>query len=124
MSTTPLSAALEAVGDRWSLALVEALMDGEMRFNDLLETVEGIAPNILSTRLKKLEKDGIVRATPYSEKPLRLRYELTAAGKELAGAVRLLAQWGSGRTSETEAIRHDTCGTALEARWYCPTCAE
>ncbi|HVE76888.1 MAG TPA: hypothetical protein VND22_09030, partial [Actinomycetota bacterium] len=47
-----------------------------------------------------------------------------AAGKELAGAVRLLAQWGSGRTSETEAIRHDTCGTALEARWYCPTCAE
>ena len=44
-------------------------------------------------------------------------------GRELAGALRLLAQWGA-RHSEAEPVRHAACGTALEARWYCPTCEE
>jgi hypothetical protein len=44
---------------------------------------------------------------------------------ELAGALRLLADWGSRRATGqgTETLRHDACGTPLEARWYCPTCA-
>ena len=84
----------------------------------------GIAANTLSQRLKHLEREGVVVATPYSERPPRLAYELTAAGSELAGALRLLAQWGTGRSDEAEAARHGACGTRLEARWYCPTCGE
>ena len=60
-------------------------------------------------------------AQPYSERPPRFVYELTAAGRELAGALRLLADWGA-RHSEAEPVVHRACGTALEARWYCPTC--
>jgi hypothetical protein len=51
-----------------------------------------------------------------------MSYDLTADARDLAGALRLLADWGARRTGGAEPIRHDPCGTALEARWYCPTC--
>ena len=92
---TPLAAALERVGDRWSLLLIEALLEGPRRFGELSESVAGIAPNILSERLKRLEGERIVRATPYSERPPRFTYALTDEGLELAGVLRLLADWGS-----------------------------
>ncbi len=119
---SPLQAALDRVGDRWSLLVVEALLDGPRRFNDLQTALPGIAPNILSDRLKRLERERVLLARPYSQRPVRLSYELTAEGRELAGALRLLADWGS-RADSSDALRHQTCGTPLEARWYCPTCA-
>ena len=119
---TALEAALERIGERWALLLVDALLEGPKRFNELIELVPGIAPNILSQRLKHLEREAIILARPYQRRPVRYSYELTAAGRELAGALRLLAQWGA-RGSGQAALRHATCGSALEARWYCPTCA-
>jgi DNA-binding HxlR family transcriptional regulator len=119
---SPLAAALERVGDRWSLLVVDSLLDGPRRFNDLQSTLTGIAPNILSDRLKRLERQRVLTSSPYSQRPVRYSYELTAEGRELAGAIRLLAGWGS-RAGPVEAPRHETCGTPLEARWYCPTCA-
>ena len=119
---SPLAAALERVGDRWSLLLVEALLPGPRRFNELSEAVSGIAPNILADRLRRLESERIVSATPYSERPPRFAYALTDEGQELAGALRLLADWGSRVSRESEPLRHAACGTPVEARWYCPTC--
>ncbi|HEX8025760.1 MAG TPA: helix-turn-helix domain-containing protein [Candidatus Limnocylindrales bacterium] len=119
---TPLELALERVGDRWSLLLVEALLDGPRRFSELSEGVAGIAPNILTSRLRSLEREGVVIARPYSDRPPRVEYSLTAAGRDLAGALRLLADWGARRSGDAEPLRHDVCGTPLEARWYCPTC--
>lgn len=119
---SPLQAALDRVGDRWSLLVVESLLDGPRRFNDLAAELPGIAPNILSDRLKRLERERVLVARPYSQRPVRLSYELTADGRELAGALRLLADWGS-RSDASDALRHGTCGTPVEARWYCPTCA-
>ena len=122
-ATTPLSAALERVGDRWSLLLIEALLDGPRRFGELSEAVEGIAPNILSERLKRLEGERVIRATPYSERPPRFSYALTDEGQELAGVLRLLADWGARGSTHAEPMRHAACGTPVEARLWCPTCA-
>jgi DNA-binding HxlR family transcriptional regulator len=119
---SPLEAALDRVGDRWSLLLVEALLDGSRRFGELQTAVPGIAPNILTERLRRLDREGIVHARPYQERPPRMEYALTAAGRDLAGALRLLADWGARRSDDTEPMRHSLCGTPLEARWYCPTC--
>jgi DNA-binding HxlR family transcriptional regulator len=58
----PLEAALDRVGDRWSLLLVEALLDGSRRFGDLDEALPGIAPNTLTDRLRRLERAGILRS--------------------------------------------------------------
>src|SRR4051812_37299721 len=94
-----LDAALERVGDRWSLLVVEALLDGPRRFNDLGTAVPGIAPNILTDRLRRLQRAGVVVGRRYSERPVRLAYELTQDGVELAGVLRLLAAWGSAGAS-------------------------
>src|SRR5690242_12056708 len=122
IGSSPLAEALARVGDRWTLLVVEALLTGPRRFNDLLGQLSGIAANILSDRLKRLERDGLLVARPYSERPPRAAYQLTADGKELAGALRLLAYWGSGHADPAQAPRHPACGTPIEARWYCPTC--
>ena len=117
-----LGAALERVGDRWTLLVVEALLDGPLRFGDLTDAVPGIAPNILTQRLRHLEREALVAARPYSERPPRFTYELSATGAELAGALRLLADWGARHSASAEPLRHDVCGSALEARWWCPAC--
>jgi DNA-binding HxlR family transcriptional regulator len=119
---TALAEALERVGDRWTLLIVEALLDGPRRFGDLQEAVTGIAPNILTQRLRHLEREAVIVSRPYSERPPRLAYELSAAGAELAGALRLLADWGARFADGAEPLRHSPCGTALEARWWCPSC--
>ncbi|MBA3414174.1 MAG: helix-turn-helix transcriptional regulator [Chloroflexia bacterium] len=120
---TPLAAALERVGDRWSLLLIEALLEGPRRFGELSGAVAGIAPNILAERLRRLEGERVIRAVPYSERPPRFTYVLTDEGLELAGVLRLLADWGSRGSAHAEPMRHGLCGTPLEARLWCPTCA-
>lgn len=119
----PLEAALDRVGDRWSLLIVESLLDGPRRFGELNEALPGIAPNILSERLRRLEREGIIRATPYQQRPVRMAYALTAEARDLASALRLLADWGARRTGGADPIRHELCGTPLEAHWYCTTCS-
>jgi DNA-binding HxlR family transcriptional regulator len=119
---SPLAEALARVGDRWTLLVVEALLPGPRRFNDLLGQIPGIAANILSERLRRLEREALLVARPYSDRPPRAAYELTAEGKELAGALRLLAHWGARRADPAEVPRHAECGTPVEVRWYCPTC--
>ena len=110
-TTSPLADAIARVGDRWTLLTIAALLDGPMRFNELQGELEGIAPNVLSARLKAL-----------TEQP-RFVYELSEPGRELAGALRLLADWGA-RAGGGEPYRHEACGTALEARWWCPSCGQ
>ncbi len=119
-----LASALERVGDRWTLLVIATLLDGPRRFGELQEEVGGIAPNVLSQRLRALERDALVVARPYSERPPRFVYELSAAGRELAGVLRLLAGWGARHVAAESGPRHAVCGTEMEARWWCPTCRE
>jgi DNA-binding HxlR family transcriptional regulator len=133
-SRGPLADALERVGDRWTLLVVAALLGGPRRFGDLLAELDGLAPNILSKRLSRLEAEGLVVGEPYSRRPVRHAYRLTASGAELAGALRVLAHWGAGQRGRTPAggpasdhdrdLVHAACGTPVEARWFCPTCTE
>jgi DNA-binding HxlR family transcriptional regulator len=122
VETAPLERALARVGDRWTLLVVDALLDGPKRYTELADAVPGIAANILSSRLRRLEQEGLVVATPYSDRPPRSRYELTSDGRELAGALALLAAWAA-RSEGLPAPRyHAVCGTALEVRPWCATC--
>ena len=120
--SSPLAEALATVGDRWTLLVVEALLPGPRRFSELLSQLPGIAANTLSDRHKRLEREGLLVARPYSQRPPRATYQLTADGAELAGALRLLADWGTRHTDPADTPRHPACGTPIEARWYCPTC--
>ena len=116
-----LEDALDRVGDRWSLLIVDALLEGPRRFGELRDALPSIAPNILTDRLRRLERERILVAEPYSTRPPRMEYTLTGDGRDLASALRLLADWGTKRTGG-EPLHHDRCGTPVEARWFCPTC--
>ena len=117
-----LDDAVRRIGDRWSLRLVGALLDGARTFGELASDVDGIAPNILTARIRSLQRDGLVVATPYERRPVRMRYALTEPGRRLASAIASLAEWGAQREGRDHATRHEACGTALESRPWCPTC--
>ncbi len=117
-----LVSAVEAVGDRWSLLIVDSLLEGPRTFGQLEEVVPGIVASTLSARLKQLEATGVVIAAPYTRRPLRYAYELSAAGRDLGDALRLLTAWGARRSGGEPLVRHAVCGTPAETRWWCPTC--
>ena len=121
--SSPLADALARVGDKWTLLIVEALLQGPRRFNELIEDLPGIAPNVLSQRLKHLEQEALLVARPYSQRPPRLDYELTGGGSGASGGPAPPGAVGGPGSRSRRAPRHAACGSVLEARWYCPTCA-
>ena len=122
VSKTSLAHAAERIGDRWTLLVVGALLAGPRRFGELADDVPGIATNVLTGRLKNLERTGLVVGRPYSRRPPRVDYHLTASGRDLADALRLLASWGARNSGGEDPRRHETCGTPMKMIWHCPTC--
>lgn len=118
-----LALALDQVGDRWSLLVVRALLNGPRRYNELAGDVPGIAPNVLAARLRHLETERLLTSSPYQERPRRLAYELTTTGRELASVLGALSSWGARMHGLPEQRFHDVCGSSLSWRPWCPTCA-
>jgi len=118
----PLAYAVERIGDRWTILIVDALLARPLRFGELETSVEGIAPTVLTKRVRQLERDGIVVGTPYSERPLRLAYSLTGRGRALADAISLLRDWGASHTGDEHALTHAVCGGPLTTRLWCASC--
>jgi len=117
-----LAAACELLGDRWSLPIVASLLEGPLRYTEIQERLPALAPNILSARLRKLEQDGLLVATRYSIRPARFDYRLTTDGDALAAPIQLLSAWAAERAEPEAGPAHAACGSALEMRWWCPSC--
>jgi DNA-binding HxlR family transcriptional regulator len=120
----PVAKTLELVGDRWTLLIVRDLLAGPRRFQDLLASQPGIAPNILSDRVKLMEEHELITRRFYSEHPPRAEYELTAKGKELGTVVGALAAWGTRHVYPRVRLVHADCGHAVKLGYYCPDCGE
>ena len=91
----PVARTMGLIGDRWTiLALRDLFLHGPRRFQDLQESLVGVAPNTLSSRLKALEASGLIARRQYSEHPPRLEYHLTDKGKSLGPIVKALRDWG------------------------------
>jgi DNA-binding HxlR family transcriptional regulator len=88
-----IARALEVVGERWTLLIIRDVFLGLSRFNQLQESL-GVARNVLTDRLNRLVEEGILERVPYSERPARYEYRLTAKGRELNVALTALRQWG------------------------------
>ncbi|MGW4487523.1 winged helix-turn-helix transcriptional regulator [Amycolatopsis sp. NPDC004368] len=86
---------LEVLGERWTFLILRQLFLGETRFTELRESL-GVAPNLLSARLRTLTEAGVVETAPYQEigARQRLSYHLTEAGRELWVVLLGLQQWG------------------------------
>ena len=114
----PVAKALELVGDRWTLLLVRDLLGGTRRFQDLEASLPGIAPNILSDRLKLMEKHRLVRRRFYSDHPPRAEYALTDKGRELGTVVGALAAWGSRHVYKGARLVHADSGKEVRLGYF------
>ncbi len=95
-SACPINASLEVLGDRWSLLIVRDLMFGGARtYRDFRSSNEGIATNILASRLARLQHFGIITSDRDPEDGRSFIYRLTAKGVELAPVLMELSRWGT-----------------------------
>lgn len=100
-----IAQALDILGDRWTIIILRDLMSGLHHFNDILANSQGLSPNILSTRLKRLEAEGLIERREFRELPPRVEYHLTEKGWATRPILLSLIQWSAtylnGITSET-----------------------
>ncbi|MFI3137938.1 MAG: helix-turn-helix domain-containing protein [Methylococcaceae bacterium] len=92
-SPCPLSTALDLIGDKWSLLIVRDMCMNKSKYCDFQNSPEAIPTNILASRLRKLESNGIIVKHPYQTKPIRHEYYLTAKGAALLPVIQQLAIW-------------------------------
>ncbi|MBD2257063.1 helix-turn-helix domain-containing protein [Pseudanabaena sp. FACHB-2040] len=107
-SPCPIANTLDLVGDRWTLLVIRDMMFfGKQRFEEFLESPEGISTNILSSRLKLLEELGFVEKQPYSNHSRRMNYQLTEKGQSLRPVLKVITAWGLKHVSGTQVPERD-----------------
>ena len=90
-----VDATMSVLEGRWKSTILCVLAKwGPKRFNELVKSVEGVSPRMLTKQLRELEKDGIEERTVYPEAPPREEYTITAKGSSLVPVLRALADWG------------------------------
>jgi len=87
--------ALNLIGGRWKPTILYSLLQGTMRYNQLLKSISGVSERMLAAQLRDLEKDGLIKRTVFAEVPQRVEYELTALGMTAAPLLKHLSDWGN-----------------------------
>ncbi|MGD6742382.1 winged helix-turn-helix transcriptional regulator [Streptomyces sp. BH106] len=100
--------ALDVVGDRWTLLIVRELLAGARRYTDLHADLPGVSTDMLATRLKGMERDGIAVRRRLPAPASVYVYELTPRGRQLLPVLQALGEWGAPALAErrpTDAVR-------------------
>ena len=101
-SQCPITNTLDLIGDKWTLLVIrDMLFLKKKSFHEFLESPEGIATNILTERLKRLEEHGIIAKRPYQKTPPRYEYQLTRRGEDLRPLLMELVRWGNAHIEGT-----------------------
>lgn len=104
--------ALDLVGDRWTLLIVRELLAGPRRYTDLHADLPGVSTDVLASRLKDMERDGLTTRRRLPPPGAAYVYELTPRGRELLPVLQALGKWGEAELGE----RRPT--DALRAHWF------
>lgn len=96
---------LDRIADKWSLLVLALLDRGTLRFTELRCKIDGISQRMLTTTLRHLERDGLVRRTVHPVVPPRVDYELTPLGVTLLETVQSLVTWTEEHQNEIAAAR-------------------
>lgn len=124
-SVCEIARGLSQVGDRWTLLIMRELGLGNHRFDEI-QAQTGVSSHLLSSRLKRMEEDGLIVRKPYSEKPARYEYHATKKGQELDSVLLALRGWtmrwtrykrGAGPACD---LVHRETGETVDAVWRAP----
>ena len=91
----PVATAVQLIGNKWKLLVIQRLLDRPYRFNELCRSINGLSEKELSENLKQLEADRIVTRTAYAEVPLRVEYALSDVGESMRPIIGALQGWGT-----------------------------
>lgn len=89
----PIRNVVAQIGDKWSMLILFALVDGTDRFNSLKSRIVGISQRMLTQTLRDLEREGYVDRTVFAEVPVRVEYTLTAMGRDIVKPLYQLVSW-------------------------------
>lgn len=124
----PVGRSVEVAGDKWTILTLRELHMGASRFEEIQIQTEA-TPQMVASRLKALEEDGLVERHPYNQKPLRYEYRLTEKGRAFYPVLHALRAWGETWTKargEDIAVRltHRECGHDVGLGMVCPGCGK
>lgn len=117
---------LAVIGDRWTLLVLRDAFSGVRRFEHFQTNLK-VTRHLLADRLKKLEREGILRRAPYGERPVRYEYRLTDKGLDLYPIIVSLLKWGDKHTADGDRpveLMHRNCGGPASPKLVCGTCGE
>ena len=86
---------LEVIGDRWTVKIVENLLNGTKRFGELKKSLGDITQKVLTSNLRKLEERGVLIRKVYAQIPPKVEYKLTAIGQKLKPTIDSMLEWGA-----------------------------
>jgi DNA-binding HxlR family transcriptional regulator len=107
----PVETTLAVIGGRWKVLILQQLLDGVQRFNQLHRALAGVTHKTLAQQLREMEQDGIVHREVYPQIPPKVEYSLTPLGETLRPLLDAMHQWavkhGSGRGAGKKRIGRD-----------------
>ena len=96
----PLRGIIDVISKKWALLIINTLGNhGKLRFNKIMETLQGISPKTLSDTLKNLQTEGLIKREAFPEIPPRVEYSLTNDGTELRKSIIPLLEWTANRSN-------------------------
>lgn len=102
-SICPVVVTLSLIEGKWKTLILRDLLDGKKRFGELQRSVEGISQKVLTSQLRALESNGIVKRIAYAEIPPRVEYQLTDQGKSLHSIIDAMRIWGENFQNQEKA---------------------
>ena len=113
----PLKGIIDLISKKWALLIINALGNcGTLRFNQIMETLDGISPKTLSDTLKELQAEQLVKRESFAEIPPRVEYSLTKDGLDLRKSIIPLLEWTANR-SGTNKARCEQCPPKMRTRY-------
>lgn len=91
----PVETTLSLIGEKWKILIIRDLLNGTKRFGELKKSCSGISQKVLTTNLRSMENDGLVKRKVYAQVPPKVEYTLTDAGYSLAPVLNAMAGWGT-----------------------------
>jgi DNA-binding HxlR family transcriptional regulator len=93
-ATCPIELTIGVIGGRWKVLILQELLKGSRRFNELHRALPNITQKMLTQQLREMEDDGIVHREIFPQVPPRVDYSLTELGESLKPIFDIMHEWG------------------------------
>jgi DNA-binding HxlR family transcriptional regulator len=114
---------LNIIGDKWTLLIIRQLSIGHNTYKEILQNLDGIPSNLLSNRLKELEKDELITSELYNQHPPRYEYILTDSGLDLDDVFNSIILWGEKHLQKCyKQLVHNKCNHKIQLQYFCSHC--